>query len=1051
MAILLVGAGGTGGEVLKIIKNKMKDSPHRDSVAYYLLDSKATAGVGFDPGEFRHIGGFRVSSMVRAHKDSIRDWWFPENYEPEFDTREGAGQTRLTGRLCMFLHGDEILNEIRNILTTRLQGNFVDVIVVGSSGGGTGAGIVTDIGYLLKDNLASRHAKFMCVLLDPTIVRDRLSSDDKAKMQSELNGLGCLTELEYYMAKESDYSFKILKEGSVVEVPCSGRRPYDSVVILQTENTEGFNMSSKEDYFHLAAEGIWTLIHVSLAELGGAQGGTGIENKFNALWNASHTDGKSQFYASFGCATIEFPFSKVHAYCGNRYAKGVISRLLRDIPQDEEKAIHEETEANILRWNVKESDNSDNLIKMSRNLLWQVNNKWAETNDKLSGTLANRLMGADMNVQAVLESEEKALKKDIESLVKKGLVEALGTKKQEIVQDISSKTQGLMQEGKWKHVLQTLIELEQRLKAELDDLIRNEDEEWLRKRSAEVIEADLRRLLSEIMALYHPTLLQKIFRRGLTEEEIKVKKTNLARKWVEEFFTFSLFEAILPVLRRFYAEIISIITQQGKEISDLVHTFSDYADHLSASGILNTRVDVPGHKAGVDFIFEVCSSQEFVDNMIYPSFNEEALTADLLSLSGQKQPGTEQFKKIVEARVSNVLKEITLDKALELEADYFWSVRRTSLKNTFETGTHKQKEELLNDLQSVFGLDALRQLRREIEAAASGKGAAVYKPKALNSLIEGRISRLLNWAKPFWNYYSKVPGLSEPFRFSIYYLNRRNEVTADILKKLNPVIQNKAETTGYDLDDPCKALFFQLQGIQPLFNLSGLSALRQRDEDRRSLFRTAQHISAITSPDQIGYADRKFVFERPYNMFSIYPSNKEDRALLNFAMAETFGYIKTGSLKARRNFELVKDLGIKYGRTGQILGLGLDDSISYLKANREVLDELERVCIEEFNMSKIKDKPGLVSNVAAQLGIYLYFKDQYSGKKASARATPVGEIYDALYEALWNFALEQGLVLEGVTKTVPQGKQRTGKAETTEGIEHKDPSAKGRKKRRKDA
>jgi len=1012
MSVLLIGLGGTGGEVLKLVKRKMSDSPFKNDIAFYYIDSRARSGAGFGPGEFKHIGGFRISEIVQSHKDNIQNWWFPikppdiKTYSPDFDTTDGAGQTRLIGRLCFYLYADEIKTEIDNILSTSLPGIFLDVIVVCSGAGGTGSGIFYDMGYFLKTIIGNRRrAKYMGVMLDPSVVRDRLSPDNSAKAKSVINGLGFLTELEFFMDKQNNYRFEYLSQGKLTAIEGKNWLPYDAISILQIENTSGHSFADKDDFYELPAEGIWHLINISFREHGGQQGGTGLENYFHQLWQAIPINGKTQHYASFGCATIEFPFSKVFTYCKNLYSDKLIDILLSELTVQDHEEINKTVNDLILSEKIKESDNCDHLIKRAREILYENNNQWKSNPAKLTQDISNKLMAVE-RFQAILDNLETNLKKDLKVLKDKTLKSSLNENILKVANKYKKEIDDLFKAGKWRKAAALTKKLLNILETEIIDITKNEEEGWLQKRNIDNIQADLNKTANEIINLMNVSSIKKFFKKKSIEEDIKVKKRNLARKWIDELFTYYFLDSILSLLKDFYRELINLLKNYEQKIVEAINNFEEYRKQIRIQGILNTRADIPGNKQGIDFYVEICASQDVVDSKIFVKNDQTSQQTDLRNIA--ENPTIETFEEIAKGTIERVLAPISLDEALKLETEYFWVDRSNNIKNTFEKGTHSDKVKLVNDLKDVFSLDSLNEIHERIESYLTGKGQKVKDEEALRILVRGRISLLLDWAKPFWQWKSGQVNIAEPFSYSVYHTNPRNNIVKSILTRLNPEIANRTKTTGYDIKDPYKLIFFQLQGIQPLFNLTQISALRDTEGKRRSLFQTLVEAQKISNPDQIGYNDRQFIYDKPYCVFSIFPSEKEENAFVLFGLSEAFGYIVSGSQKSRRDFKLTIDLGVKSGRRGQGLGSSLSDSLRYIESHDEVLAALEETCNKEFSEQKIKDQASLAQTIRKQLDLYQTLKKKYGGQKGKA-SNEISELYKNLYDKLADYAVQNGI------------------------------------------
>lgn len=999
--VLLIGLGGTGGEVLRIIKKRMENSPYRDYVAYYYLDSRARAHEGFQPGEYRHIGGFRVSKILKEHKRNIQNWWYHDKYAPDFDTQDGAGQTRLIGRLCYYLNAENIKREIDNIITSKLRGPKLDVIVISSSGGGTGSGFFIDIGFLLRQLIGERkRAFYVGVLLDPSIVRDRIAPDTHAKRQTEINGLAFLTELEFYMGMNAPYNFNLFYEGKVQSITESEIKPFDFIFALQIENRKGYHFSHKEDYFSLQAEGIWHLINISFRFL--AERGSGLENYFKEIVESPKCDGKTQFYASFGSASIFFPFKKVYDYCSEKYCGLILSNLLQDIHPEEFKLIADDVSKFILDNNLKESSNSDQLIRYCRKLFYDdVNKQWHFNSTEMLNSISNKLDKAEKNFQDVLNNLEKTLSQDLKSF-DTFLNNALNERHQEISENLKNYIDSLLREAKWKRAYNFLKTLKEAIEFELNDLIKNEEEGWLRKRNSQSISQMINQLVNQINEQYNQPFIKILFKSSRIKNEIKYLKSQLAKKWTDEYFNFHFYNHILRHLKKFYQKLIDEVSNHIDNLEKAIQEFENFRKGLRVKGILNSRIDVPGHKIGVDFIFEICSSEEIVDKMIYTKFDDQCLKEDIKRLA--LNPSINFLKELVRETTDKLLYDLSLDLAFKLEAEYFWSKSKQNLKDNFSIGLPRQKDELIDELKNIFGIDTLRKLKNQIESNKQTNDHEVLK-----ELVKGRIECLLDWAKPFWQWRQAIPGIASPFIFSIYHINNRNTMTLNILEELGPYIapDQYIKTTSFDLDDPYSLLFFQIEGKQPLFNLLPIYNLKKAEQERQriiSLYRTNRK---IPNPDQIGYSDKIFIFQQPYRDFSIFPMESEEKTFLVFSLSELFGFIRPLSSR-RKDFTLQSQLSLEFGISDSCIGRSLKDSLDFLNRSPDILAALENKCNEKINEYNVKDRHGLISLFKQQLQLYAKLKSNYCQR--GTQNSPLCQIYTYLYNILYNFAKDNNLI-----------------------------------------
>lgn len=191
---LVIGLGGTGQWVLTYLKKSLLETYGRiptevrlrsfDTVKvsraqtgeraaneqHQRVEERSVAGVKLEAGEYIHIGGY-VRDYIREiaqdeevkHFPHIRSWFQAKYYldnlpDAQFQLDEGAGQFRQFGRIAVFhdlkaatvslIYGQlqDTVQEIQRVTNTQ----NMQVFVVGSLAGGTGAGMFVDVAHLVR-------------------------------------------------------------------------------------------------------------------------------------------------------------------------------------------------------------------------------------------------------------------------------------------------------------------------------------------------------------------------------------------------------------------------------------------------------------------------------------------------------------------------------------------------------------------------------------------------------------------------------------------------------------------------------------------------------------------------------------------------------------------------------------------------------------------------------------------------------------------------------------------------------------------------------------
>lgn len=185
---LIIGLGGTGSWVATYVKKELLElgGNHRNQVQILAYDTvsqseatiggsgqirgrgETTGGVRLGAGEFFFIGGNvqqLMREVARGQHDHLRSWLLADWYlqtlaDKTFNLNEGAGQFRQFGRMAIFKDvaapsNSVIFGTLNDALVKLKRDNptmtGLQVFIVGSIAGGTGAGMFIDIAHLVRE------------------------------------------------------------------------------------------------------------------------------------------------------------------------------------------------------------------------------------------------------------------------------------------------------------------------------------------------------------------------------------------------------------------------------------------------------------------------------------------------------------------------------------------------------------------------------------------------------------------------------------------------------------------------------------------------------------------------------------------------------------------------------------------------------------------------------------------------------------------------------------------------------------------------------------
>ncbi|MCL2930045.1 MAG: hypothetical protein MGG37_19355 [Trichodesmium sp. MAG_R01] len=229
---------------------------HIDTDAEAKTDEPLMAGPPLENYEKYHsnVNLQEVETIVNQPEewDWYHEWLPPElSANPQLLASEkGAGQIRACGRFSFFFNYQKINqacnslkrkireNQHRSLMSDRYGldvKNQLNIFVICSIAGGTGSGMLIDLGYCLKSWFAGEPLKTTAVISTP----DAFGNVD-VNNRVNRNGYAALMELNYYCDQDTNFSVRYQQnEGSRVE---SKAPPYDFIYLVGTTNEYGVNI-----------------------------------------------------------------------------------------------------------------------------------------------------------------------------------------------------------------------------------------------------------------------------------------------------------------------------------------------------------------------------------------------------------------------------------------------------------------------------------------------------------------------------------------------------------------------------------------------------------------------------------------------------------------------------------------------------------------------------------------------------------------------------------------------------------------------------------------
>lgn len=261
ISTLVIGIGGTGVLTLRALKQLYGSLPDRERVpaSFLAFDFDRSALISGDRGErfssleedeFFYLNPRNIQDLLRNIDRSLNGeiaWqkileWFPDRSHVQIPSSEveanGASQLRVLGRLGFFQNDELIEGALRRRLNE--LGTEIDqirlsedkrVILVSSTAGGTGAGMLVDLAYVARRQ-AVRPRVFTYLLL-PEVFQD---VDSGGRIFQ--NSYACLKELAYLKDQQIPFQADYYRIPPI-NIPTGGEEPFARIYLCRGEGFSG--------------------------------------------------------------------------------------------------------------------------------------------------------------------------------------------------------------------------------------------------------------------------------------------------------------------------------------------------------------------------------------------------------------------------------------------------------------------------------------------------------------------------------------------------------------------------------------------------------------------------------------------------------------------------------------------------------------------------------------------------------------------------------------------------------------------------------------------
>lgn len=359
MPTIIIGIGGTGKEVLLRVRRQfvekygsINDFP---IISYLYIDTdnapSEESGVARERDYLINEIDFQPSEKIfnpvnpsdyiyRIHDvPNIKEWLSTTGEIAKLGTMNtGAGQIRPAARLAFFHNYDEIvskltaaksritdsrsINQVKDIHKIKnVNTDKINVYVVTSVSGGTGSGMILDMGFLIR-SIFRNQAVSTCYVVLPKIYQSY------GKERVFANGYAALKEFEYYNLKNT---FNVSWKKNEPHVFQPG--VYDDTYIIDGENAKNLSLSdvNNRDIYKMLADTIFN--DFSNSDFANYKRGVRVNlvQYKQRLWPDDNTvtdNTYSRKYSTLGQATISIPVDRIIISCAYKLCEDIINYYL---------------------------------------------------------------------------------------------------------------------------------------------------------------------------------------------------------------------------------------------------------------------------------------------------------------------------------------------------------------------------------------------------------------------------------------------------------------------------------------------------------------------------------------------------------------------------------------------------------------------------------------------------------------------------------------------------------------------------------------------------
>lgn len=346
--VMLVGLGGCGSKIVDKLYGKAKAAGFENDVAVLTLDTNIGEARELEnvPSEFNKVlaesgiisSGLSLGQYIDDNPDAKK--WFLEGDQyrsiKNIKTYDGAKQIRIFSRVALeatykYLSLPDVIRDafskICNVDDKAHHGSYL-VYIICSIAGGTGAGTILQMPYMIKEALSvHENIKFSSALVMPSVFEGTLSAPNLNKAM--INAYAVLKELKSLNCGTLTREDMI---GDIVETASSGGvdYPFSDVLLFEASTTNGNTIigSYSDKHIPIITENLYQYIFGPCANNATGSRDNALEGQLS----------RGAFFGGVGYAKLAFPIDDYKSYAACRWISSSMSKywLLADAKANRE-------------------------------------------------------------------------------------------------------------------------------------------------------------------------------------------------------------------------------------------------------------------------------------------------------------------------------------------------------------------------------------------------------------------------------------------------------------------------------------------------------------------------------------------------------------------------------------------------------------------------------------------------------------------------------------------------------------------------------------------